>query len=85
MTDSVNPPFHAKCASSVCHFPRPSRKATTSTSPTVWARAPTCPSSPHNEEYLAATGVITAKADQIYKYMNFNQIEEYVENAKAVA
>ncbi|MFM2112021.1 MAG: hypothetical protein RLZZ271_681 [Pseudomonadota bacterium] len=32
-----------------------------------------------------AVGIITATADQIYKYMNFNQIEEYVENAKAVA
>ena len=39
---------------------------------------------PTKEEYLAATGVITAKADQIYKYMNFDQIEEYVENAKSV-
>jgi aconitate hydratase 2/2-methylisocitrate dehydratase len=39
---------------------------------------------PTKEEYLAATGVITAKADQIYKYMNFNQIEEYVEAAKGV-
>ena len=39
---------------------------------------------PTKEEYLAATGVITAKADQIYKYMNFNQIEEYVEVAKGV-
>jgi len=39
---------------------------------------------PNKEEYLAATGVITAKADQIYKYMNFNQIEEYVEAAKGV-
>lgn len=39
---------------------------------------------PTKEEYLAATGVITAKADQIYKYMNFDQIEEYVDNAKGV-
>jgi aconitate hydratase 2/2-methylisocitrate dehydratase len=39
---------------------------------------------PTKEEYLEATGVITAKADQIYKYMNFNQIEEYVEAAKGV-
>ena len=31
------------------------------------------------------TSVITAKADQIYKYMNFDQIEEYVETAKTVA
>jgi aconitate hydratase 2 / 2-methylisocitrate dehydratase len=29
--------------------------------------------------------VVTAKADQIYKYMNFDQIEEYVETAKTVA
>ncbi|MDT8989395.1 bifunctional aconitate hydratase 2/2-methylisocitrate dehydratase [Curvibacter sp. APW13] len=40
---------------------------------------------PTKEEYLAATGVITAKADQIYKYMNFDQIEEYAETAKTVA
>ncbi|MCD6666968.1 bifunctional aconitate hydratase 2/2-methylisocitrate dehydratase [Hydrogenophaga bisanensis] len=40
---------------------------------------------PTKEEYLAATGVITAKADQIYKYMNFDQIEEYAEVAKTVA
>ena len=40
---------------------------------------------PTKDEYLAATGVITAKADQIYKYMNFDQIEEYVEAAKGVA
>jgi aconitate hydratase 2 / 2-methylisocitrate dehydratase len=39
---------------------------------------------PTKEEYLAATGVITAKADQIYKYMNFNQIEEYAETAAGV-
>ncbi|GAA6141823.1 bifunctional aconitate hydratase 2/2-methylisocitrate dehydratase [Hydrogenophaga sp. 5NK40-0174] len=39
---------------------------------------------PSKEEYLAATGVITEKADQIYKYMNFDQIEEYVETAKDV-
>jgi aconitate hydratase 2/2-methylisocitrate dehydratase len=39
---------------------------------------------PTKEEYLAATGVITAKADQIYKYMNFDQIEEYAETAKGV-
>ncbi len=39
---------------------------------------------PTKEEYLAGTGVITAKADQIYKYMNFDQIEEYAEVAKGV-
>ncbi|MEN9844797.1 MAG: bifunctional aconitate hydratase 2/2-methylisocitrate dehydratase [Pseudomonadota bacterium] len=40
---------------------------------------------PTPEEYLAATGVITAKADKIYQYMNFDQIEEYAETAKTVA
>ena len=39
---------------------------------------------PTKDEYLSATGVITAKADQIYKYMNFDQIEEYAETAKDV-
>ncbi|MCA6216103.1 bifunctional aconitate hydratase 2/2-methylisocitrate dehydratase [Ideonella sp. B7] len=39
---------------------------------------------PTREEYLAATGVVTAKADQIYKYMNFDQIEEYADVAKSV-
>ncbi len=40
---------------------------------------------PTKKEYLAATGVITAKSAEIYKYMNFNQIDEYVETAKTVA
>jgi aconitate hydratase 2/2-methylisocitrate dehydratase len=39
---------------------------------------------PTVEEYLAETGVVTANADAIYKYMNFNQIEEYVETAASV-
>ena len=39
---------------------------------------------PTKEEYLTATGVITAKSGEIYKYMNFNQIEEYVDTAKGV-
>ncbi|MDT7835634.1 bifunctional aconitate hydratase 2/2-methylisocitrate dehydratase [Aquabacterium sp. OR-4] len=39
---------------------------------------------PSKDEYLAATGVITAKADQIYKYMNFDQIGEYADVAKGV-
>ncbi|HEY9095429.1 MAG TPA: hypothetical protein VIN35_06780 [Hydrogenophaga sp.] len=40
---------------------------------------------PTKEEYLAATGVITANAGQICTYMNFDQIEEYVDAAKSVA
>ncbi len=32
---------------------------------------------PTREEYLAAAGVINAQGDQIYRYMNFDQIEEY--------
>ncbi|MFN3886442.1 MAG: bifunctional aconitate hydratase 2/2-methylisocitrate dehydratase, partial [Aquabacterium sp.] len=39
---------------------------------------------PTPAEYLAETGVISQNADKIYKYMNFNQIEEYVETAKTV-
>ncbi len=36
-------------------------------------------------EYMAEIGVVTKNADKIYKYMNFDQIEEYVEIAKGVA
>jgi len=32
---------------------------------------------PTREEYLAGTGVISAQGDAIYRYMNFDQIEEY--------
>ncbi len=39
---------------------------------------------PTREEYLTETGVITQNADKIYKYMNFDQIEEYAETAKTV-
>jgi aconitate hydratase 2/2-methylisocitrate dehydratase len=35
-------------------------------------------------EYQAEVGVVAKNADKIYKYMNFDQIEEYVETAKAV-
>ena len=35
-------------------------------------------------EYHEAMGVVNADGAAIYKYMNFNQIEEYVENAKGV-
>ena len=30
-------------------------------------------------------GVIDADKDSVYRYMNFNEIEEYVENAKNAA
>src|SRR3954447_9005424 len=42
-------------------------------------RLPTVP------EYQADMGVINKDADKIYRYMNFDQIEEYAETAKAVA
>ena len=34
---------------------------------------------------MADMGVINKSGDQIYQYLNFNKIEEYVENAKTVA
>jgi len=39
---------------------------------------------PSVEEYMAEIGVVTKNADKIYKYMNFDQIEEYAEVAKGV-
>jgi aconitate hydratase 2/2-methylisocitrate dehydratase len=36
-------------------------------------------------EYHADMGVINADGTKIYRYMNFDQIEEYAENAKVVA
>jgi aconitate hydratase 2/2-methylisocitrate dehydratase len=39
---------------------------------------------PSKEEYLADIGVINQNGDKIYKYMNFDQIEEYADAAKAV-
>ena len=66
------------------------------TSRTGWARTPTCisprrnsrrsrPSSggiPTVAEYHADMGVINADRDQVYRYMNFDQIDEYAEAAK---
>ena len=40
---------------------------------------------PTREEYLAEVGVVAKDADKIYKYMNFDQIEEYAEAAKSVS
>ena len=36
-------------------------------------------------EYHEAMGIVNKDGAAIYKYLNFNQIEEYVENAKTVA
>ena len=40
---------------------------------------------PSKEEYLADMGVLSQNGDKIYKYMNFDQIEEYKEVADGVA
>jgi aconitate hydratase 2/2-methylisocitrate dehydratase len=40
---------------------------------------------PTKAEYLADIGVINANGDKIYKYMNFDQIEEYKDVAASVA
>jgi len=37
---------------------------------------------PHVCEHHEATGIVNKDAAAIYKYLNFDQIEEYVENAK---
>ena len=34
-------------------------------------------------EYLAEMGIVTKHSEQIYQYLNFNQIDEYVETAKS--
>ena len=40
---------------------------------------------PTKAEYMADIGVINANGDAIYRYMNFDQIEEYQDVAKTVA
>ena len=40
---------------------------------------------PTEAQYHEAVGVVNADGAAIYQYLNFNQIEEYVENAKCVA
>jgi aconitate hydratase 2/2-methylisocitrate dehydratase len=40
---------------------------------------------PTREEYMASIDVITAKGDEIYRYMNFDQIEDYRQVAETVA
>jgi aconitate hydratase 2/2-methylisocitrate dehydratase len=39
---------------------------------------------PTKEEYMANIGVIDKNADKIYRYMNFDQIEEFREVADSV-
>ena len=39
---------------------------------------------PTVEEYQANIGIINEQGDQIYRYMNFNEIDEYNEKAEAV-
>ena len=40
---------------------------------------------PTREEYLADIGVVNANGDAIYRYMNFDQIEDYQQVAATVA
>ncbi len=40
---------------------------------------------PTREEYMADVGVINAKGAEIYRYMNFDQIEDYRQVAETVA
>jgi aconitate hydratase 2/2-methylisocitrate dehydratase len=40
---------------------------------------------PTREEYMADMGVLANNGDKIYKYLNFDQIPEYVDAAKEVA
>jgi aconitate hydratase 2/2-methylisocitrate dehydratase len=40
---------------------------------------------PTREEYLTAVGVINEQGDKIYRYMNFDRIEEYREIAEGVS
>ena len=40
---------------------------------------------PTKAEYMADVGVLDASANEIYRYMNFDQIPEYVEAGEATA
>jgi aconitate hydratase 2 / 2-methylisocitrate dehydratase len=40
---------------------------------------------PTKEEYLADIGVINKDGDKIYRYMNFNEMENFVEKAESAA
>jgi aconitate hydratase 2/2-methylisocitrate dehydratase len=39
---------------------------------------------PTAAEYLAQVNVVNQKAADVYRYMNFDQIEEFAEAAKAI-
>jgi len=39
---------------------------------------------PTKDEYMADIGVINSNGDQIYKYLNFDKIEEFTEAAATV-
>jgi aconitate hydratase 2/2-methylisocitrate dehydratase len=39
---------------------------------------------PSVAEYHAEMGTINKDADKVYRYMNFDQIDEYAENAKSL-
>jgi aconitate hydratase 2/2-methylisocitrate dehydratase len=40
---------------------------------------------PTKEEYLKEMGVIDADKSSVYRYMNFDQIEEYADVARGVS
>jgi aconitate hydratase 2/2-methylisocitrate dehydratase len=40
---------------------------------------------PSREEYMASIGVLSANSDQIYRYMNFDQIQDFQEIADSVS
>jgi aconitate hydratase 2/2-methylisocitrate dehydratase len=40
---------------------------------------------PTRDEYMASIGVLSANSDQIYRYMNFDQIEDFQEIADSVS
>ena len=39
---------------------------------------------PTKTEYLADMGVLTAASDKVYQYLNFDQIQDYVDSAATV-
>ena len=40
---------------------------------------------PTREEYMVDMGVLTAASDKVYKYLNFDQIEEFTDAASTVS
>ena len=64
---------------------RPRRDAMAATSAELAAIASRLGRLPSVAEYHADMGVINKDASKVYRYMNFDQIEEYAEVAKEVA